>query len=83
MSNDIDNIQKNSKRRLWYVRYETVNRIKSKCVKHTQKEYKSRPDWVGKVIHMELSRRLKFDHANKRFMHKPGFIQTNEMQRIL
>ena len=34
-----------------------------------QKEYKTRHNWVGKVIHWELCKMLKFDHENKRYMH--------------
>ena len=41
------------------------------CSTLTQKEYKSRYDWVEKVIHRELCKRLKFDHINKWYMHKP------------
>ena len=45
-------------------RDETVNHIVSECSKIAQKEYKSMPDWVGKVIHRELCKRLKFDLAD-------------------
>ena len=34
---------------VYEMREETVNLIISKCSKLTQKEYKSRHDWVGKV----------------------------------
>ena len=37
--------------RLCGERYETVNHIISECGKLAQKEYKSRYDWMGKVIH--------------------------------
>ena len=30
-----------------------------------QKEYRTRHDWVGKVIHRELCKKFKFDHTNK------------------
>ena len=33
--------------------------------KLVQKEYKSRHDWVGKVSHWEMCKKLKFDHTNK------------------
>ena len=36
-----------------------------------QKEYKARHDWVGKVIHWEMCKKCKFDHANKWYMHNP------------
>ena len=41
-----------------------------------QKEYKTRPDWVGKVIYSDWC--LKLDHTNKWFMYKPEFLQENE-----
>ena len=43
---------------------ETVNHI-SEYHKMAQKEYKSRPDWVGKVIHWELYKWLKFGSGDK------------------
>ena len=42
-----------------------------------QNEYKIRHDWVEKVIYWELSKRLKFDPANKRFMYKPESVLEN------
>ena len=34
--------------------------------------------WVGKGIHWELCKRLKFDHTTKWFMHQPESILENE-----
>ena len=34
-------------------RNEIINPIIIKCSKLAQKEYKTRPDWVGKVIYWE------------------------------
>ena len=48
-----------------------------------QREYKTRHDWVGKVIHWELCKRSKFDHADKWCMHKPESVQKNETHGIL
>ena len=48
-----------------------------------QKEYKIRQDWVGKVIHWELCKRLKFDHSTKWYMHNPESDQENETHQIL
>ena len=42
---------------------EMVNHIINECSKLAQKEYKTRHDWVGKVIYWELCKSLKFDHA--------------------
>ena len=48
-----------------------VNHMISECSKLAPKDYKTRYDWVGKVIHWELCKRLKFDPTAKSFMHKP------------
>ena len=40
---------------------ETINHIISEYSKLPQKEYESRHDWVDKVIHLELRKKLKFD----------------------
>ena len=50
----IDKTQQNSKCRLCGDRDETINHIISECSKLAQKEYKTRHDWVGKVIHWEM-----------------------------
>ena len=61
----IDNTKQNSRCRLCRDRDETVNHIISECSKLTQKEYKSRHDWVGKVIQWESRKKLEFDRSNK------------------
>ena len=60
-----------------------INHIISKCSKLAQKEYKTRHDWVGKVIHWELCKKLKFDHATYWYMHKPESVQENETYKLL
>ena len=47
------------------------------------KEYNTRHNWVEKVIHWELYKRLKFDPPIKWYMHKPEFILENEIYKIL
>ena len=42
--------------------------------KEEMEQYKSRHDWVGKVIYWELCKRLTFDHANKWYMHKTVLV---------
>ena len=64
----IDKTQQNSKCRLCGDRDETTNHIISECSKLAQ-EYKTRHDWVGKVIPWEMSKKFKFDHTNKWYMH--------------
>ena len=49
-------------------RDETINPRISEHNKLAQKEHKTRRDWVGKVIHWELCKKLKFDHMNKSYM---------------
>ena len=61
---------------------ETINHI-SECSKLAQKEYKTRHDWVGKVIHRKLGKKLKFDHTNKRYMHNPGSVLENKTHKLL
>ena len=61
----IDKTQQNSKCRLSDDRDETINLVISECSKLAQKEYKTRHDWVSKVIHWEMSKKFKFDHINK------------------
>ena len=61
----IDKTPKNSTWRLCGDRNETINHIISECSKLAQKEYNTRHDWVGKVIHWELCKKFKFDHMNK------------------
>ena len=60
----IDKTQQNSKRRLCSDRDEIINHMISECSKLAQKEYKARDDWVGKLIHWEMLKKFKFDHAH-------------------
>ena len=45
-------------------RDETVNHVISEYTKLAQEEYKTGHGWVGKVIHLEFYKKLKFDHTN-------------------
>ena len=38
---------------------------------------------MGKVIHQELWKKLKFDHTNKWYLYKAESVLENEMQEIL
>ncbi|MUZ80509.1 hypothetical protein GLN52_23935 [Shigella flexneri] len=79
----IDKTQENSKCRLCGQRDETVNHIISECSKLAPKEYKNRHDWVGKVVHWELCKRLRFEHTDKWYKHKPEPVLENERHNIL
>ena len=67
----IDKTQQNSKCRLCGDRDETIYHIISECSKLARKEYKSRHDWVGKIIHWELCKKFQFDHTNKWYIPSP------------
>ena len=79
----IDKTQKNSKCRLCGDRGETINHLISECSKLSQKEYKARHDWVGKVIHWEMCKKFKFEHANKWYMHNPEPVLENDTHKLL
>ena len=61
----IDMTQQNRKCRLCDDRDETVNHIISKCSKLTKKKSETRYNWLRKVIHWELCKKLKFDYTTK------------------
>ena len=58
-------MQQNSKCWLHGDTDETIKDKISKCSKLAQKEYKTRHDWMGNVIHWELWKKFKFDHTDK------------------
>ena len=76
----IDKMQQNSKCRSCGDRDETISHIISESSKLAQKDYKTRHDWVGKVIHWELWK--KFDHTNKWYMHNPATVLENETHKL-
>ena len=78
----IDKTQQNSRCRLCGDRDETVNHIISECSKLAQKEYNTWHDRVGKVIHWELCKKLKFDHTNKWYMHNLESVLENETHKL-
>ena len=60
-----------------------VNHAISEFSKLAQKELKSRRNLLGKMIHLELWKRLEFDHTNKWYMYKPESVLENEIHEIL
>ena len=79
----IDKMQKNSKCRLCGDREKTINHIISECSKLAQNEYKTRHDWVGKVIHWKMCKKFEFDHTNKWYMHNPAPVLENNTHKLL
>ena len=51
-----------------------MNSITIKYRKLLQKEYKTRHDWVEKVIYWELWKKFKFDYTKKDYMHNPESV---------
>ena len=43
----------------------------------------NRHDWVVKVIHWEMCKKFKFDHANKWYMHNPAPVLENDTRKLL
>ena len=54
----------------------------NECSKLVLRYYDTRHDLVGKVIHRKLYEELKFDHANKLYMHNPESVHENEMHKL-
>ena len=79
----IDKTQQNRKCGLCGNRDETIDPIIIGCSKLVQKEYNARHDWVGKVIHWELCKKLKFSKANKWCMHNPAHVLENDTHKLL
>ena len=48
-----------------------------------QKEYWTRHDWVGMMIHWDLRKKFRFDHTNKWYMYNSESVLENEMHKIL
>ena len=78
-----DKMQQNSECTLCSDRDETINHIISECRKIAQKEYKTRHDRMGKMIHWESCKKLKFVHTNKWYMHSPESVPEIETHKVL
>ena len=58
--------------------------INNKRMQQTNtKEVQDLPDWVGKLIHWKLCKRVKFDHTTKGLMHKSESVLENQTHKIL
>ena len=79
----IDKMQQNSKCRICGDRDETMNHIISERRKLAQAEYKTRHDWVDKVIHWEICKILKCDHAKKWYIQNSVSDLENVTHKLL
>ena len=77
----IDKTQQNSK--CWLCGDRDVTWYISDCSTLAQKQYMTRYDWVGKVIHWVMCKTLKFDHINKWYMHIPASVLENDTYKLL
>ena len=55
----------------------------SESSKLAQKEYKSRHDGAGKMIHWELCKKFEFDHTDKWYIQNPESVIENKTHKIL
>ena len=76
-------MQQNSKYRQCGDRDKIISLIISECSKLAQRDYKTRHNWVGKVIHWEMCTKFKFDHSNKWYMHNPPTVLENDTHILL
>ena len=53
----------------------------NECSKLVQNRYKTRHDWVGKVIHWEVCKKLKFHCKTKWYLHKSESSRENEKHK--
>ena len=78
----INKTQQNSWCRLCGYWDETINHIISESSKLAQKDYKTRYDWVGKIIYRELCEKIIFDYMNKWYMHNPESVLENDTHKL-
>ena len=62
---------------------EIIHHVINKCSTLAQKEYKTRHDWVGKLIHWEMCKKLKFDHTNEWYLHDLASVLENNIHKLL
>ena len=55
----------------------------SECSKLALMKYKTRHNWLGKMIPWELCKILEFDHTTKWYTYKPESVLLNETHKIL
>ena len=79
----IHKTQQNNKCWLCGDRDKMIDHIISECSNLGQKEYTTRHDWMGKVIHKELCKKFNFDYTNKCYIRNPESVPENEAHKLL
>ena len=64
-------------------RDEMITHMISEWSKLALRKYKTKHDWVEKVIHWELCKKFKFDQTNKWYKHDTESFQENKTHKIL
>ena len=64
------------------VEKKTINLLINKCSKLAQRKHNPKHDWVEKMIHWELCKKLKFDYNSKWYMRKPESVPDNETHLV-
>ena len=81
---EIDKEDISSKCRLCDEREETIAHIVSECKMLAQKQYKLwRHDRVARIIHWDLCKKWKLEHADKWYDHEPSTVIENEEVKVL
>ena len=76
-------MQKNCGWKLCCDRDEAIDQIINEYSKLAQKEYKTKQELMGKVIHWELCKKLKFDSTTRWYMRNSESFLKNETHKIL
>ena len=51
--------------------------------KRSKLAQETRHEWVSRVIHREMCKKMKFDHTNKWYMHNPASVLENDTHKLL
>ena len=83
IKNNTDNMVTNRMTITRKQKWGEINHIISECSKLAQKEYKTRHNWVSKVIHWEMCKKFKLDNMNKWYVHNPAAVPENDTHKLL
>ena len=62
---------------MWWSRWNIISEYSKLSL-----EYKTRQDWVAKVIQWEMGKKFKFDHMNKWYMDNPAAVLENDTHKL-
>ena len=76
-------MQQTCRCRLCGDREEPIIHVINECSKLDEKEYKTRNNWMSKVINWELCKKFKFYHTKKSYMRNAVSVSENETHKLL